>query len=100
MNREEVDHGCSQEESEEIEIQEEGQEGCAEEESSAALQSEAQVCGKEESAAEKEICTEEKGSREETGAACAASSCASTGGIAEPHHLSPVQPAGGRRQSG
>ena len=57
MNREEVDHGCSpEEESEEVEIQKEGQEGRAEkEESSATLQSE------EEGGAEKEENRAEEG---------------------------------------
>ena len=102
MNREEeVDHGCSQE-GKEIEIEKEGQESCTEkEESSAALQSEAQVRGKEESGAEEEIRSQEEGRGEEAGSAESASSCARRAGtIAEPDHLSPVQPAGGRRQSG
>ena len=57
MNREEVDHGCSpEEESEEIEIEKEGQESCAEkEEGHASPESEAQIGSKEkEDRAEKE----------------------------------------------
>jgi hypothetical protein len=114
VNREEVDHGCSPEESEEVEIEKEGQEGRTEEkESRAALQSEAQVRCKEkirteeeESGREKEICTEEaragKAGRVQADSTSTSASAgrASTGRIAEPDHLSPVQPAGGRRQSG
>ena len=66
MNREEVDHGCSQEESEEIEIEKEGQEGRAEEkESSAPLRPEAQVRSKEESGAEEKSRAEKSGTEEE-----------------------------------
>jgi hypothetical protein len=119
MNREEIDHGCSpEEESEEVEIQKEGKEGRAEKEKSrATLQSEEEGGSeKEESRAEegcgqKEIRTQEsraqESSAEEARRAEAArgSTASSARGVrscrdAEPDHLSPVQPAGGRRKFG
>ena len=120
MNREEIDHGCSpEEESKEVEIQKEGKEGRAEKEKSrATLQSEEEEGGseKEESRAEegcgqKEIRTEESGAQEgrseeaRRAEAARGSTASSARGFrscrdAEPDHLSPVQPAGGRRKFG
>jgi hypothetical protein len=120
MNREEVDHG-SQGKSEKVEIEKESQEGCREEENRhEALHAEEKVCcqekesSAEESAGEKEIRAKESriaktcpeaGSAEARSAKACGRSAAASGrragtGIAEPGHLSPVQPAGGRRQSG
>jgi hypothetical protein len=101
MNREESTDGSQ---SEEVEIEKEGQEGGSKKEGRReALRTEETILRKEkensgeESAGEKEICYEESSSEE-------ARSVRATRGRAcpdaEPDHLSPVQPAGGRRQSG
>src|SRR6185503_4551264 len=119
MNREEVDHGSQ---GEEIEIEKESQEGGSEKEKNRceALRADEKVCceeeesSAEESSSEEEICAEEvcrkEGSRAEGGhaedghASSGGFSRASHGGRScgdgKPDHLSPVQPAGGRRQSG
>ncbi|MEJ0075435.1 MAG: hypothetical protein WDO17_08285 [Alphaproteobacteria bacterium] len=120
MNREEVDHG-SQGKSQEVEIEKEGQEGCGEEEDGReTLRAEEKIRSKEkegcteESSGKKEIRAEEAGTaetRSKTGRTKARSetrgaktrTCArrsTSSGFAKPDHLSPVQPAGGRRQSG
>lgn len=120
MNREEDDHGCSQEEGEEIQIEEEDEEdeeGHAEKESGEALRPE-EISVEEESGAKKEGCiqevhtkkiraqeapTEEIRAEEAAGFEASASSPAAPGfrrRRAEPGHLSPVQPAGWRRQFG
>jgi len=126
MNREEVDHGSQ---GKEVEIEEEGQEGCGEKEDRReALRAEEKVrCQEKERRGEKESRTEEVGSaktRPEAGAAetrpeagpaqirseagrAKARACSSgararriRAGLSEPDHLSPVQPTGGKRQSG
>ena len=128
MNREEVDHG-SQGKGEEVEIKKEGQEGGGEKEDRCeALRAEEKIPSKEkescteESTGEKEISTEEDGTakthseaaglkpRAEAGRAktrraqARARSSGACGcraaGLCEPDHLSPVQPTGGKRQSG
>lgn len=113
MNRGEADHGSQ---GEEVEIQKEGQEGCGEKEDGCeAVRPKAQVSREEkessaeESRAEEKICTEEIRTQE-SGASEARRAEAGTRGAsvrsirarrnAEPGDLSPVQPAGGRRQSG
>ena len=115
MNRGEADHG-SQGEEIEIKIEKESQEGCGEKEDGCeAVRPKAQVSREEkessadESSAEEKICTEEIRA-EETSASEARRAEAGTRGAgvrsirasrnAEPGDLSPVQPAGGRRQSG
>jgi|SRR4051794_10611206 hypothetical protein len=121
MNREEVDHGCSPEESKKVEIEKEGQESYGEKEDRPeALHVEEKVRRKEkegraeesgrqeevsaEEVRAEEICAQQASRAEARGAkACARCSCA--GRIrscrrAEPGHLSPVQPAGRRRQFG
>src|SRR5689334_10437765 len=119
MNREEVEYGCSQE-GEEVEIQEEGEEGRRKEENRReALRAEKEVrCKKEEvraqekSSGHEEAGAEEEGRTEEESRATKARTAdgragsgpctrrARTGSVSEPGHLSPVQPTGGRRQSG
>jgi hypothetical protein len=106
MNREEGIHGSQ---GEEIEIEEESQEECGEEEiRRAPLRSEKKGRRKkekgrtEESRGEEEIRSEE-GCSEKAGSACHAASartCGGTGHASKPGHLPPVQPPGGRRQSG
>ena len=103
MNREEGIHGSQ---GEEIEIEEEGQEGGEEEIHDAALRSEEKGWREkekgrtEESGSEEEKIRSEEGRSEEAGSAYTAATGARTGSISEPGHLSPVQPARGRRQSG
>jgi hypothetical protein len=116
MNREEVDHG-SQGKSEEVEIEKESQEGRAEKEKNRreALQPEKEGnAEKEEKSRPKESCGEKEIRAQETraeeadgtqGADAFASTCARAGrnrpcGGGQSDHVSPVQPAGGRRQSG
>jgi hypothetical protein len=114
MNREEVDHGCSPEESEKVEVEKEGQESCREKEDGRkALRVEEEVHRKEkeengakESGCEEEIsvCAEQAGRAEarraEARARCSCAGCIRSCRRAEPSYLSPVQPAGGRRQFG
>src|SRR6187401_2412292 len=107
MNREEVDHGSQ---GEEIEIEKESQEGGSEKEKNRreALCAEEKVCCEEEDCAEevgrKEGSRAEGGHAEDGHASSGGFSRASHGGRScgdgKPDHLSPVQPAGGRRQSG
>jgi len=109
MNCEEVDHGSQ---GEEVEIEEEGEEGCAEKEiRGAPLRTKEKVVRKEEERCAEESCGEEEGRTQEiraekarraeraristVGSASRGRSC----GDGKPDHLSPVQPAGGR-QSG
>src|SRR5947209_18752962 len=115
MNREEVDHGCSPEESEKIQIEKEGEESCGEKEDgreALRVQEKAHRKEKEESRAkeggrEEEISAKETSSQQtsrcEARSAEARARCSCAGRIrscrrAEPSHLPPVQPAGGRRQ--
>jgi hypothetical protein len=105
MNREEGIHGSQ---GEEVEIEEESQEGGEEEIRRAALRSEEEGCRKkekgrtEESGSKQEkICSEESRC-EEAGSAGSAFRASADGAsrVSEPGDLPPVQPAGGRRQSG
>src|SRR5437762_5279111 len=105
MNREEVDHGCSPEESEKVEIEKEGQESCGEKEDGPeALLVEEKVHRKEkeegrtqkssreekisaEEVSAEEICTQQASRAED----CARCSCARrirSCRRAEPSHLS------------
>jgi hypothetical protein len=106
MNREEGIHGSQ---GEEVEIEEESQKGGEEEIRGAALRSEEKGWRQEEkgrteeSGSEKEKIRSEEGRSEEAGSARGAVRARTRAGassISEPGHLPPVQPAGGRRQSG
>src|SRR3954451_5482717 len=112
MNREEVDHGCSPEESEKVEIEKEGQESCGEKEDGPeALLVEEKVHRKEKeenrtqkSSREEKIDAEEvnaedfcpkEPARDEVSPRCSCAPRLLACRRADHSHLSSVQPAGG-----